>query len=288
MENSQLLPSQTPDAAGRRLNGEQIYNVDSGNQRGFGSRSVLNPRLPSHGPVRPSGVRSGCNLLLDSLASSDLSRLEPYLGSARLRRGEILGERVEQAERIWFPETCVVALVVAMNAGNGATVGLIGHEGAVGDGAAGRVVQVPGTARFLSVVNKQAALDAAPDLRQLLLRHADALHGQIVQVAACNALHPAEARLARFLLSVADRVGPRAPLLLTHEDIAHALGVQRKTVTASAAAIQRMGLITYRRGAIEIQKRASLEAVACECYSVVHSHYERLLAGARCPFGSGR
>ena len=235
-------------------------------------------RAPRCQPPVLAGVTFGANHLLASLTPSDLCRLEPYLGAAKLSRGDVLSEFCEQPERIWFPETCVVSLVVPMSAGNAATVGLVGREGVVCDRVARQVVQVPGTARFLPMVSRQAALDAAPALAQLLLRHADALDGQVMQVAACNALHPIEARLARFLLSVADRVEPHAALRLTHEDIAHALGVQRKTVTASAAAIQRMGLITYRRGAVEIQNRAGLEAVACECYDAVQSYYKQLLA----------
>jgi CRP-like cAMP-binding protein len=225
----------------------------------------------AHSPLVQGGIPFSTNQVLDTLTLGDLCRLKPYLGAERLSRGEILGESSNQAERIYFPETCVVALVVAMSAGNKATVGLIGREGAVCGSVACRVVLVSGSARFLSLSAKQAALEAAPGLEQLLLHYADALHGQVMQVAACNALHPVEARLARFLLSVADRLGPRVPLSLTQDDIAHALGVQRCTVNASAKALQRAGLISYRRGTMVIQKRAALEAVACECYGVVCS-----------------
>ena len=174
-----------------------------------GKSRPLDTRAAGGGALARGGNPFSANHLLDSLTPSELYRLDPHLGCARLGLGEILGEFGDQPERIWFPETCVVSLIVAVSADNRATVGLIGREGAACDCVAHQVVQVPGTARFLSLSAKQASLDVAPHLKSLLLRHADALHGQVMQWAACNALHPAEARLARFLLSVADRVGPR-------------------------------------------------------------------------------
>ena len=99
-----------------------------------------------------------------------------------------------------------------------------------------------------------------------------------MQLAACNALHSLDARLARFLLSIEDRIGLHAELRLTQEDLAHALLVQRTTVNARATKLQRLGLITYQRGVITVQNRAGLQAIACECYGTVRSYYNTLLA----------
>lgn len=281
METVFRLQGQARDAIGHCPNGGQIQSITGRDP------SVQSGGSPSSGSGTQRGIslaRDGIlhsrNCLLGSLMPSELCRLEPYIGAAKLRRGEVLSEAAERPKRVWFPETCVVSLVIAMSTGNDATVGLIGREGAVSAGGARQVVQVSGTARFLSSSVKQVMLDAIPNLQQLLIRHANALYGQVLQIAACNALHPAEARLARFLLAVADRVEPHAPLPLTQDDLARALGVQRSTVNASAAAFQRAGLITYRRGAIEIRKRSGLEAVACECHDVVHSYYGLLLGGS--------
>jgi hypothetical protein len=80
---------------------------------------------------------------------------------------------------------------------NGATVGLIGRSAAC-EPAARQVVQVPGNARFLSLSLRSQVQGSRSKSGASLLRHADALHGQVMQVAACNVLHSAEARLARF------------------------------------------------------------------------------------------
>ncbi len=48
-------------------------------------------------------------------------------------------------------------------------------------------------------------------------------------------------------------------------------------MNVAIGAIQRSGLIAYRRGAITISDREGLEAVACECYRVVAETYEKTM-----------
>jgi Crp-like helix-turn-helix domain len=43
------------------------------------------------------------------------------------------------------------------------------------------------------------------------------------------------------------------------------LGIRRTSVTLLAHALQKKGLIHYRRGKISIRDPAGLEAAACEC-----------------------
>ena len=64
---------------------------------------------------------------------------------------------------------------------------------------------------------------------------------------------------------------------MTQELIANMLGVRREGVTESALKLQRLGLISYARGAIKVLDRPGLEARTCECYAVVKKEYDRLL-----------
>jgi Mn-dependent DtxR family transcriptional regulator len=84
-------------------------------------------------------------------------------------------------------------------------------------------------------------------------------------------------RLARFLLQIQDRTHGSPVVNLTHEMLANVLGVQRTTVTAAAMELQQEGLISYRRGRIEILDRAGLELAACECYGAIRANFERLM-----------
>ncbi len=100
-----------------------------------------------------------------------------------------------------------------------------------------------------------------------------------MQTAACNGRHGLEQRLARWLLIARDRAdGDELPL--TQDFIALMLGVHRPSVTVTAGVLQRAGLIRYANGRITILDRPSLEAAACECYSVVRQRFATLLGQA--------
>jgi CRP-like cAMP-binding protein len=106
--------------------------------------------------------------------------------------------------------------------------------------------------------------------------HTEALFGHAVQSVACNALHRADERCARWLLATHDRAGDKI-IQLTHESLAEMLGVQRTTVTAITGELQARGLIRTYRGGVEVIDRPGLERAACECYAAVEEHFRKLL-----------
>jgi CRP-like cAMP-binding protein len=96
------------------------------------------------------------------------------------------------------------------------------------------MVQIPATIAVMPSSNFQAAVSQSEGIRDLILRYKESLLGQVQQTAACNALHPLEARLARWLLQVLGRIDER-DLPLTQEGIAQMLGARRTTVTLLAS-----------------------------------------------------
>ena len=102
------------------------------------------------------------------------------------------------------------------------------------------------------------------------------------QSAACNALHKLEARLARWLLHSRDRCDADK-LPLSQEFLSQMLGVRRTTVTLAAHTLQAAGVVSYRRGKIEITDRKGLEAIACDCYLMVKRNIEVVTAIHRSP-----
>jgi CRP-like cAMP-binding protein len=98
--------------------------------------------------------------------------------------------------------------------------------------------------------------------------YSEALLAQVQQTAACNALHPMESRLARWLLQTRDRIDTDV-LPLTQEFLSQMLGVRRTTVTLVARQLEQAGLIQNRRGRIVIIDREGLKDVACECYAII-------------------
>ena len=116
-------------------------------------------------------------------------------------------------------------------------------------------------------------------IRDLILRFKEALLGQVQQTAACNALHPLEARLARWLLQALDLTDGRE-LPLTPDSIAKMLGVRRTSVTLAANRLQVSGLIRYFRGTIVVLDKVALEEAACECYRAIRRRTDNI---ARAP-----
>ena len=97
--------------------------------------------------------------------------------------------------------------------------------------------------------------------------------------AACNALHPVEARMARWLLQLRDRIDHDV-LPLTQHALAQILGVRRTTVTLLMRNLRARGAIrSDRRGLIEID-RARLAAAACECHSFMRSEVEEIFSSS--------
>ena len=100
---------------------------------------------------------------------------------------------------------------------------------------------------------------------------------QISQTAACNRFHDAEQRLARWLLMTRDRVGSDE-FMLTHEFLAHMLGLRREGVTEAATELKRRKLINYSRGKIQILNLRGLKAASCSCYRIVKTVFDRAQA----------
>src|SRR5262249_48745607 len=146
--------------------------------------------------------------------------------------------------------------------------------------AVGRAtVQIPATCAVVTESHFRAAISENERIRDLMLRYREALFGQVHQTAACNALHPLEDRLARWLLQALDLTDePELPL--TQESIAKILGVRRTSVTLIANRFQADGLIRYRRGHIVVLKRMGLEEVSCECYRAIRRRTDNVVRAA--------
>ena len=230
------------------------------------------------------------NRILAALRSDSIARLQPHLESVKLARGTVLYEPGSRVHHAYFPDSCVISLLVVMEDGNSADVGLFGCEGVLGYTTStvscqsfGRyVVQLPGTASRVSLEILRMEADANPTFRHSLACYTEALLGQTFQFVACNALHRVDARCCRWLLSLQDRINERT-LPITHEFLAEMLGVQRSTVSLITRTFQSAGLITQRRGGISICDRNALEHRSCECYCAVRRTFDRLLPNTQFP-----
>ncbi len=88
---------------------------------------------------------------------------------------------------------------------------------------------------------------------------------QVMREAQINARVTLEARLARWLLMMHDRVDGDE-LCLTHDRLAAMLGVRRAGISVTAKRLERNGVVQLRRGAIVVIDRTALEASSNGAY----------------------
>jgi len=224
------------------------------------------------------------NRLLSLLSDKDYERLRPHLSPVVLEYKKSLYEASRRIERVYFPVDGVASLVITTADGSSAEVGTIGSEGIVGlpvclgdhDAPSAVYVQVPGTALGMDARIFQGELERSPTLNAIMLRYAHAFFNQVAQSAACAHLHRVEQRCCRWLLMTRDRM-PSGDFLLTHEFLGMMLGVRRTTVTDVMGALQKAGLVRYRRGHVTILDHEALQHRACECYDISRLEFDRLL-----------
>lgn len=174
----------------------------------------------------------------------------------------------------YFINGGLASILNVMSDGKSVEVGLSGKEGFVGlplivgfeRSPTHTVMQIAGSGFRVKARELVELLKKCPKLEKNLQRYSQEMALQVTQVAACNRLHEVDDRLARWLLMSEDRV-ESSSFLLTQEFLAHMLGTRRASVTIAPGALQRAGLITYKREEVKIQDRARLEGAACECYS---------------------
>jgi signal transduction histidine kinase len=222
------------------------------------------------------------NHLLRLLDADTRAALSPV--AVQLRGRDVLGEPGTPALYVYFPVTAVISLVSRMEDGASAEVAVVGREGMVGlagvlgtvEGATAAVVQIGGTALRVSTGVLRNERIRRPTVRAVLDLYTEARLIQVAQTAACNRLHSVEARLARWLLAIADRIDTEH-FTLAQEFMAQMLGIHRPTVSVALQGLRDAGVVAYRGRSVTIVDRLGLERIACECYGVLRREFERLL-----------
>lgn len=224
------------------------------------------------------------NRLLSAFSDEARELIEPAAEIVDLHAGDVLFHSGDAVKASLFPYGASSAsLIVDLSNGRSVEVASIGREGAIGGiVSCGRApafsraeVQVGGPALRIPMVALEDAKKRSAFIGNLFCRYSDYLLAQLMQSVACNLFHSIEQRAARWLLIAQDRSGGR--LKLTQEELARLLGAQRTTVNAVARAFQDQGLVTIRRGSVEVIDQDGLRKHSCECYDAVEKHFAAII-----------
>jgi len=224
------------------------------------------------------------NVILSQLPADEYAALAKSLVPMELPLEKLLSEPNLPIEYVYFLNSGLISTDAVTVKGEQVEVGVIGREGFSGLAALldqpqmSHSVMMQGVGEGLRIRSSAVRAEFLKGgmLQKLVHAFTYLQLVQITQSVLCNRMHEVEARLARWLLTSADRSESEV-LHLTQEFLSQMLGVQRSTVTVAASELQRQGMIGYSRGRIHILDRVALTATACECYGIVNASYNRVL-----------
>ena len=216
------------------------------------------------------------NRILCSISEEEFRKLQPSLEFVELHHHRLLHHPAEDVDAAYFINSGLASLIVTTERRKSVEVGVVGYEGLTGmplaaglrRSTAHIVVQIEGNGFRVKRTAFEKAVRDSQELRDRVLRYSIIHAMQVSQTAACNRLHDARQRLARWLLMTRDRISSDV-VRMTHDFLAIMLGTDRPTVTITARALQQAGAIQYGRRFLTIVDRAQLERAACECYFAV-------------------
>jgi CRP-like cAMP-binding protein len=211
-----------------------------------------------------SGLTQG---IISALPRAELALLRSKLQHFPLKAHQVLQEADEVIESTYFIQNGLLSILNVQTDEKNVEVGTIGSGGFVGlpvvDGLATSphriVCHAVGAAHRIDTGDLQELMPKCPQLMIALHRYQQHLMVHSMQLAACNALHEVEQRLARWLLMAQELLGAELPV--TQEVLGQLLGTRRSSVTVAAGMLQKAGALSCSRGRITILDLAKLKSL---------------------------
>lgn len=225
------------------------------------------------------------NRLLAALPEETRTRIAARAKLVDHPVGALLHEAGEEVKEIYFPcGNSLASFAVEARAGGRVEAALIGSEGAIGGVVSpGNVpafsraeVQLGGKFLMLPLDVLREEEARSPELREWFARYGDCLLAQVLQSAACNAVHSIEQRGAKWLIAAVER-SDRIVLPITQDKLADMLGVGRSFVNRVLKRFRAAGLVESRRGALVVHDVEGLKALACDCDDRVKAHFKDVM-----------
>jgi CRP-like cAMP-binding protein len=230
------------------------------------------------------------NAFLDGLPPTERLALAEELRVVEIDAREAIFTRGGAIVDVYFPIDALFSITAELRRDYTADVyevGVVGREGVVGlEAALGSpssrrfvLTQVGGRAAVLpsSVLARRASASAAllGALHAYVLRRIYAAE----QLVGCAFAHNLTQRAARWVLTVADKVG-RPEFTLSREFLAMMLAIEPSAVRAATAALQAAGALRYDPDeTLIILRPQTLYEAVCECYEALHEHGDVLADG---------
>lgn len=218
----------------------------------------------------------------------DLDLIRPHLREIAIAAGQVLCEPGEQIAKVYFLNSGLVSKLIVFEDGAEIECALVGREGAVG--ALSALGLRTAVTRDVCHMRASALVVEAAKLAEAA-RESETIHVALdrycawkmihaIRNGACNALHPVEQRLCRWLLTCSD-VLEQHEIRLPQDVFAKMLGVQRTSVNPILQRLRADGLIALGRSRLTVLDRERLIGRSCECYAAIGEFDAGISAGER-------
>ena len=224
------------------------------------------------------------NVILCSLDADLLERLSPHLSPVVLATRQVLAEQGDPVSQVYFVTAGIISRVGLTADGRSLELACTGREGAVGVVdvigihrlPCRLIVQLPGNAMRIEASVLREFLSEGGQLLQRVAAYGSVVMTQLATSAICARFHTPRQRLARWLLTAAQRAEV-VKVPWSQEWIAEMVGGPRSAVSEAAACLRDAGAIESWRGGIRIRDKAALRRNSCECAAVVEDAVRRFV-----------
>ncbi len=212
-------------------------------------------------------VTLSLNSLFTQLTDIEQTLLQALCEPVALKAGQMLNPQAsDTAAQVYFLTGATVALMIQGGPRSSLAVGLLGSDSAAGLEYALNAstpqlqfrVQTTGHAWGVKASVFRALMLQNPHMLGIVSHHLWQLVEHVAAVAACMQTLDIRARLAAWLVLSAEKA-QTTTLHLTHEHLAHMLGVRRVSITLAAGELRDMGLLRYTRGQLHILDLSGLK-----------------------------
>src|SRR4029079_6681533 len=189
---------------------------------------------------------SSPNDILAQLPDEELATLMDQSEEVEFAVKDQLFEYNEIMDRVYFPLTGMISLVIVLKNGTMIEALTVGREGFSGPAILNEVTkaryravcQIEG--KFLAVRTNdfRSLVDKLPGLRRKVYRYAQYASDVTAQSVACNSIHTIEQRCAWWLLITSDAIR-NTEFSLTQEFLSQMLAVRRPGVNVAMRALAR-------------------------------------------------
>jgi CRP-like cAMP-binding protein len=206
----------------------------------------------------------------------DLDVVRPQLRTVRLTSGQVLSQPGDRVGHVYFLHGGIVSKLAVFEDGTEIECALVGREGAVGAMSAlgiktaltRDVCHMVTQADVIEVGALMAAARSSQRIHAVLDQYCAWKMSCAVRNGACNACHPVEQRLCRWLLTCCDVIEARE-IRLPQDIFAKMLGVQRTSVNPILQRLRALGLVDLGRSRLLVLDSRGLQARSCECYGAM-------------------